>query len=437
MNKIQTITKNKNLCKRLLITVGLLLLVRVLSAIPTPGVNTSYFKTLLDLYASFGFVNVLTGNGLQTLSLMTLSITPYITASINIQLLGLIFKRIEELSQSSLKDDRNKIEIATYIMGGAIAFIEAVMMAWGYGAQGLLVKYTWYWILLVSLVWTAFAVIASLIGKLITDKGIGNGVSLILLTNILVSYPSDVRTLASVFVIGKKMPIKIVSSVILFIVISALFTFTYILQDSEKEIVVNYPGKGNSMLAGKSTSTIPIKLCPGGVVPIIFASTLLTTPVMVFTAFGGTENGFLKALDSTNWFNMKHPQYTLGYLVYILMIFGFSYYYTNITVNPVEIANRIKKAGGNISGIRPGKATSEYIKSRMHYTIAIGAVALIIIATIPAVLTGVWGISGISFLGTSIIITVGVILDTKKQIQTESLQTVYSEKVKKGGLFGV
>ena len=209
------ITKNKPLCKRLLITVGLLLLCRILAAIPTPGVNTAYFKTLLDLYSSLGFVNVLTGNGLQTMSLMTLSITPYITASINIQLLGLVFKRIEELSQSSMKDDKKKIETATYVMGGVIAFVEAVMMAWGYGAQGLLTKYTWYWVLIVSITWTVFAVFASLIGKLITEKGIGNGVSLILLTNILVSYPSDVTTLANVFIVGKKLPFQIFASVIL------------------------------------------------------------------------------------------------------------------------------------------------------------------------------------------------------------------------------
>lgn len=430
------ITKNKPLCKRLLITVGLLLLCRILAAIPTPGVNAAYFKTLLDLYSSLGFVNVLTGNGLQTMSLMTLSITPYITASINIQLLGLVFKRIEELSQSSMKDDKKKIETATYVMGGVIAFVEAVMMAWGYGAQGLLTKYTWYWVLIVSITWTVFAVFASLIGKLITEKGIGNGVSLILLTNILVSYPSDVTTLANVFIVGKKLPFQIFASVILIAVITALFIFTYVLQDSEKEIQVNYTGKGSSFHPGKTTSSIPIKLCPGGVVPIIFASTLLTLPVLIATAFGGKENTFLKIMDSSFWFDYKHPQYTLGYLIYTLMIFGFSYYYTNITVNPTEIANRIKKAGGNISGIRPGKSTADYIRARMKYTIAIGAVALIIIATVPALLTGIWHVNGISFLGTSIIITVGVILDTKKQIQTEALQTNYTEKIKKGGLFG-
>ena len=223
---------------------------------------------------------------------------------------------------------------------------------------------------------------------------------------------------------------------ILIAVITALLIFTYVLQDSEKEIQVNYTGKGSSFHPGKTTSSIPIKLCPGGVVPIIFASTLLTLPVLIATAFGGKENTFLKIMDSSFWFDYKHPQYTLGYLIYTLMIFGFSYYYTNITVNPTEIANRIKKAGGNISGIRPGKSTADYIRSRMKYTIAIGAVALIIIATVPALLTGIWHVNGISFLGTSIIITVGVILDTKKQIQTEALQTNYTEKIKKGGLFG-
>lgn len=412
------------------------MLCRFLAAIPTPGVNTSYFNTLLSLYSSLGFLNVMTGNGLENLSLMTLSITPYITASINIQLLGLVFKRIEELSKSNISDDRKKIEIATYVMGGAVGFIEAIMMAWGYGSQGLLIDYKWYWVLLVALIWTAFSVIASLLGKLISDKGIGNGVSLILLTNILVSYPSDVQTLASVFVIGKKIPFNIIATVILVFVVFALFAFTYVLQTAEKQIPVNYPGKGNSVSQGKHTSNIPIKLCPGGVVPIIFASTILTLPVLIVTSFGGTENAILKFTDSSYWFNMKTPWYSLGYLVYALMIFGFSYYYTNITVNPIEIANKIKKAGGNISGIRAGKTTADYLKARMHNMVAIGAICLIIIATVPSVLVGVWNVSGISFLGTSIIITVGVITDTIKQIKTEALQNTYAKRVKKGGLFG-
>ncbi len=428
--------KNKTLRKKLLITVGILLLCRFLAAIPTPGVNTSYFNTLLSLYSSLGFLNVMTGNGLENLSLMTLSITPYITASINIQLLGLIFKRIEELSKSNIQDDRKKIEIATYVMGGAVGFIEAIMMAWGYGSQGLLIDYKWYWVLLVALIWTAFSVIASLLGKLISDKGIGNGVSLILLTNILVSYPSDVQTLASVFVIGKKIPFNIIATVILIFVVFALFAFTYVLQTAEKQIPVNYPGKGTSVSQGKHTSNIPIKLCPGGVVPIIFASTILTLPVLIVTSFGGTENAILKFTDSSYWFSIKTPWYSLGYLVYALMIFGFSYYYTNITVNPIEIANKIKKAGGNISGIRAGKATADYLKTRMHNMVAIGAICLIIIATVPSVLVGVWNVSGISFLGTSIIITVGVITDTIKQIKTEALQHTYAKRVKKGGLFG-
>ena len=429
-------SKNKTLRRRLFITGGILILCRILAEIPTPGVNTSYFKAMLNIYSAFGFMNMLTGNGLQTLSLMTLSITPYITASICIQLLGLVFKRIDELSRSSLKDDRKKVDIATYVMGGVIGFIEAVMMAWGYGSQGLLISYKWYWILIIALIWTAFSVIASLLGKLITDKGIGNGVSLILLVNILSSYPSDVSALAQVFVIGKKLPMKITASAILIAATAALFLYSYVLQESQKEITVNYPGRSNRFNAGKSTSSIPVKLCPGGVVPIIFASTVLTVPTLIMTSFGMEEKGMLKALNTSNWFDPAYPQYTLGYLAYILMIFGFSYYYTNITLNPIEIANNIKKNGGNISGVRPGKPTSNYIKAKVRYTIAIGTIALIIIATVPSILTAVWGVSGISFLGTSIIITVGVIAETKKQIQSESMKNVYANKVKKGGLFG-
>lgn len=427
------ISINKDSKRRILITIGLLLFCRVLAAIPTPGVNLTYFKALLNMNASFGFINALSGNGLESLSLMTLSITPYITSSIVIQLLGVVFKRIQELQQG-MKDDREKLERITIIYGGVLAFLQALAMAIGFGAKGLLKNYTWYWVLSISIIWTVFSVIATLIGKHITKKGIGNGISLILLTNILVSYPSDIATLCNRFIIGKKLGTQVISTILLLILVVFMFAFTYFLQDSQKDIQVNYSGK---VQYGKTkrTNSIPLKLCPGGVVPIIFASTVLTTPILIISLFGNIDHPLLNVLNSSYWFRVEKPVYSIGVLFYIALIFGFSYFYTNITVNPDDIANKIKTSGGNISGIRAGKPTADYLRKQMKYMTAIGAGALTIIAMIPIILAGIWGISSISFLGTSIIITVGVISETKKTLEMEFKKDKYHYIAKKGGIF--
>lgn len=305
----------------------------------------------------------------------------------------------------------------------------------GYGAQGLLKDYTWYWVFIVAAIWTLFAVLASIAGKFITDKGIGNGISLILLTNILVSYPNDVMTLLSRFVLGKKVTTAIVALIFIITGTVALFAFTYVLQDSQKNIPVNYSAKISGSGVNKRVSSIPLKLCPGGVVPIIFATSIMTTPVMIASVFGKNDNIILNILNSAYWFQPEQMVYSVGVIIYIALIFGFSYFYTGITINPADIAEKIKKAGGNISGIRPGKSTVEYIKKQTKYMTAIGAAALVLIALIPIILGGIYGLTRISFLGTSIIITVGVILDTRKVIQTEMQQGVYIEQMKKGGLF--
>lgn len=233
----------------------------------------------------------------------------------------------------------------------------------------------------------------------------------------------------------KKVTTAIVALIIIITGTVSLFAFTYVLQDSQKNIPVNYSAKISGSGVNKRVSSIPLKLCPGGVVPIIFATSIMTTPVMIASVFGKNDNIILNILNSAYWFQPEQMVYSVGVIIYIALIFGFSYFYTGITNNPADIAEKIKKAGGNISGIRPGKSTVEYIKKQTKYMTAIGAAALVLIALIPIILGGIYGLTRISFLGTSIIITVGVILDTRKVIQTEMQQGVYIEQMKKGGLF--
>lgn len=437
MKTIKLIYKNKDLRKKILIVIAILIGIRILSSIPTPGVNRNYFKLLLAQNSTLNFFNAISGNGLSSLSIMALSITPYITASIIIQLLGVIFPQVKELQMCKTKADKRKYEWILVFSGAGLACIESLTMAIGFGRKGLLVNYTWYCILLITVIWTVMATLTSVIGKIISVKLIGNGISLILVTNILSSYPSDCGNIYSVLMKGKKVYVAGLHLFFLLVLIIALFIFTVWLQDTEKKIPVTYSGKlqGRNTFKGASTNTIPIKLCPGGVVPIIFASSLISFPILIAQLIGAKQNAVLRVLNSGYWFNRNKPWYTIGAIIYLILIFVFSYFYTEITMNPEEIANTIKKNGGNIAGIRAGSSTAEYLRKQMKYLIAIGSFCLCIIAIIPFIVSGLTGLSRLSFFGTSIIITVSVILETRKLILSKTQENYYMNRIQKGGLF--
>lgn len=412
-------------------TIVILVLCAIISGIPTPGTNTAYFKTMLEASASLHFVNALTGGGLSRLSLTLLGITPYITASIIMQLLAVIWPKIKDMQKE--KTGKTKIDRLTFLLGVVLALIQAVTMSISYGRHGLLINYAWYWVLLVAMIWTAGATLLAFAGKLIEKRYFGNGISLILLLGILSSYPSDMMTLYQVFLSGRKLAVAITATVIIALIIFAVFAFTTLIQLCEKRIHVNYAGK---LIPGtKQLNIIPIKLCPGGVVPIIFASSLLSFPFMLGQAFTDSFDGIWRFLNSGQWFNPAKPYYTAGALLYVIMIFGFSYFYADITFSPYEVADNLRKNGGTIDGIRPGQPTVLYLQKQLKYMIAIGAAALTVIAFIPLILSNTADISRLAFLGTSIIITVGVILDTKKKYIADSSATKYIAKIKKGGIF--
>ena len=390
--------------KKCMITLGILIFIRIFCSIPTLGVNAEYFKTILQENTSLGFLNTLTGNGLSSLSVMALSITPYITASIMIQLLGICFPKIHEMQYSSMKDDRDKIEKATIILGFFLAFTEAIAMSAVFGKQGLLIKYTWYWVLIVALIWTAGASIASVLGKYITDNYIGNGISLILAMNIFSSYLSDSKSIYITLIEGKSDTGKILFGLGIFLFFLLLFALTVLLQESEKDISVIYSQKTGNGKNLTHDDVIPLKLCPGSVVPVIFTSTIMTMPVLFVTLTNKHENEFLKYLDTSYWFTSTTPKYTAGVLIY---------------------------------GICPGKETTEFLKKERKYILAIGAFCLAFIALLPFVINGILGTSSssLSFLGTSIIITVGVVHETMTILNSMTMNEKYIEKSEKEGLF--
>lgn len=414
---LKSILKEKTLRNKIILTVLILFFVSGLSGVPTPGINVNYFKDLLNKNTGVALLNILSGNGLGSVSIAMLSITPYITASIILQLLTVVFPTLAEI-QSDGKEGMEKFKKITVFTGIGLALVQALVFSIGFGKQGLLINYKWYWVLCTTACWTLTTTVLILLGTLIEKKGFGNGISLILLFNILAAYPSDIQTLYLKFIKGKSAGITILSTFLILLFIALLFIFVIFVQETEKRILVRYSTKTFGKVKD-GNSVFPIKLCAGGVVPIIFASSIISVPGLIAQLLG--KDLFLaNVLNSMMWFDKDKPVYTIGAVFYVLLIFGFTYYYSSITIKSVEIANNFKKSGGTIPGVRPGKPTVEYIEKHLKIINFLGAIALSIVALVPCVLAGVFSLPSLSFAGTSVIITSSVIMEVYNKLKAET-----------------
>ncbi len=421
----------KEIRNKILYTFVMLVVIRFGSQLPVPGINTSYFA---DFFASqttdaFGFFNAMTGGSFSNMSILALSITPYITSSIIMQLLTIAIPRLEEMQREG-EDGRKKIAEYTRYLTVGLALLESGGMAIGFGSDGLLINYNAGSVIVAIAAMTAGSAFLMWIGERITEKGVGNGISVVLLFNILSSLPDDINTLYTRFLSGKNVPVAIVTALLIVAVIVAMVVFVVILQDAVRRIPVQYSQKmqGRRMVGGRSSS-IPLKVNTAGVIPVIFASSIMSLPVVIsqffnvdYSSVGGR---ILLALNSSMWCRPDQPVYSIGMVLYLVLIVVFAYFYTSITFNPLEVANNIKKQGGFIPGIRPGKPTSDYLNNILNYIVFIGAVGLIIVSVIPIIVSGLFNISRLSFAGTSLIIIVGVVLETLNAIESQMLVRNY------------
>ena len=346
------------------------------------------------------------------------------------QLLTIAIPKLEEMQKEG-EEGRKKIAAITRYVTVGLALIESTALAVGLGRQGLLENYSFVDCAIVVCTLTAGSAFLMWIGERITENGVGNGISIVLLINILSRLPQDFTTLYTQFVADKKLAQACLAALIILAVILAVVIFVVILQSGERRIAVQYSKKvqGRKMYGGQSTH-IPLRVNTAGVIPVIFASSLMQTPIVI-AQFVGAGNGtgigsqILAGMNSNNWCDPEHPVYSIGLVIYILLTIFFAYFYTSITFNPLEIANNMKKSGGFIPGIRPGKPTVEYLQKILNYIIFIGACGLIIVQVIPYFFNGVFG-ANVSFGGTSLIIIVGVVLDTIKKIESQMLVRNYT-----------
>ena len=423
--------KLKEIRSRIIYTLLMLVVVRIGTQLPVPGVNGNYFSEWFsgNSGSAFGFFDAITGGSFERMSVFALNITPYITSSIIIQLLTIAIPKLEELQKDG-EEGRKKMTAITRYLTVALALMESLAMAIGFGKSGLLLEYNALNIITAVVTLTAGSTVIMWIGERITENGVGNGISIVLTINIISRIPQDLTLLFEQFVKGKEIAFQVLNLAIIIAIIIAVTVLTVTLQGAERRIPVQYSRKvqGRKQIGGQS-SYIPLKVNTAGVIPIIFAQSLFMFPLIIMQLLGksggnGVGGTILKMLNQSNWCDFKEPIYSIGLIVYIVLVIAFAYFYTSITFNPLEIADNMKKQGGFIPGIRPGKPTSEYLTKILNYIIFIGAVGLVIVAIIPIFFEGAFNAS-ISFGGTSLIIIVGVIIETLKQIESRMLVRNY------------
>ena len=415
----------KEIRKRILYTFFMLIVIRIGSQLPIPGVNGDLFAEWFKNQTAngLGFFDAVTGGSFLNMSIFALNITPYITSSIIMQLLTIAIPALEELQRDG-EDGRKKIVKITRFVTIALALVQSITMVVGFSRSGYLTQNNpLTWIMIVTSL-TAGSAVLMWFGERITENGVGNGISIVLTINIISRIPNDLSALGKQFVSGKSIPKGTVAVLIIAAIIIAMVLFVVLLQGAERRIPVQYSKKvqGRKQVGGQSTY-IPLKVNTSGVIPVIFAQSIMQTPVIIASLVGANQGtGFwskvLAGLSQSNWCNPDQPVYSIGLIVYILMIVAFAYFYTQITFNPLEIADNMKKSGGFIPGIRPGKPTSDYLNQILNFIVFIGAVGLSIIAFVPIFFNGVFN-ADVSFGGISIIIIVGVIIETLKQIESQ------------------
>ena len=388
LESVKNAFRMKEIRQKLLYTLAMMVVIRIGSQLPAPGIDRTYFSNWFAAQTgdTFSFVDAFTGGSFLNMSILALNITPYITSSIIIQLLTIAIPKLEEMQKEGEEGRKLLVSITRYVTV-ALALMESAAMAIGFGRQGLLEEYNALSIIMVICTLTAGSAFLMWVGEQITEKGIGNGISIVLAINIISRMPQDIASLFSQFVFGKTIAIGAVAAVIIIAIIVLMVVMVIFLNDAERRIPVQYAQKiQGRRLVGGANSVIPLKVNTAGVMPIIFASSLMEFPVIISTLAGYKGTGIwsevLRYLSSSYWCNPGQIKYTLGMLVYIALLIFFAYFYTSITFNPLEIADNLKKRGGFIPGIRPGKPTSDYLNRILNYIIFIGAIGLTIVVSV-------------------------------------------------------
>ena len=405
--------------KKILYTLFILLIFRFGSCIPVPFINTdllaAYFETAAVSGSMLGYLNMFTGGGLSSATIFAMSITPYINASIILQLLTVAIPALERMVKDGGEEGRKKIASWTRYLAVILGLLQGFSYYALLRAQGFLASDSPLAAAAIILTFTAGTALIMWLGEHITQNGIGNGISIILFAGIVSRGPVLIQTMIGLFRSGTT---GILSALLMIVIGLAIIVFIVFMSNAERRIPVQYAKRvvGRKMYGGQSTH-LPIKVNAAGVMPVIFASSILSLPQTIAMFWQPAEDSL--GYHILNLFSQTSVFYIV---LYGLLILAFAYFYASIQFNPIEIANNLKKNGGFIPGFRPGKPTSDFIVKALGKVTFVGAIFLMVVALLPLIVGAISpSLSNVALGGTSVIIVVGVALDTVKQLEAQML----------------
>jgi preprotein translocase subunit SecY len=429
---IENVTKVPELQKRIIFTLLMLLVYRIGIHIPTPGIDSAIMKEWFDQQQGtlLGMFDMFAGGGLRSLSIFALGVMPYISSSIIVQLLCMIYPPFEQLQKEGAA---GKHKLTQYTRYGTVflCLIQSYFMAFGVeqmavAGQGVVISPGWGFRLVAMITMTTGTCFLMWLGEQITERGIGNGISLIIFAGIVARLPVAVYNTGRLASTGEISPFVLIFIIVLMLAVIAGIVW---METAQRRVPIQYPKqiRGRKVYGGQSTH-LPLKINISGVIPPIFASSIIVFPATIAQFFPNV--GFMKSMAAALgprgiWYNV----------IYIIAIIFFTYFYTAVIFNPVDVAENLKKNGGYVPGIRPGKATSEYLDKVLSRLTFVGAIYLCIVCVLPMFLTA-WANVPFYFGGTSILIVIGVALDTMSQIESHLISRQYEGLLKTGRIHG-
>ena len=418
-NKLRIIFNDRDLRKKILFVLFVLVLFRIGSSIPIPGIDQGRLASFLSGNQFFGLLNIFSGGGLSNLSIVMLGVAPYITGTIIMQLLTMIFPKLKEMYHEEGEAGKQKFNQYSRMLTVPLAFLQGFGLLALLGREGILVNLTLFERIVNIIIVITGSVILMWLGELISEKGIGNGVSLLIFAGIVASLPGTIQQIAFTFD-PSQIPLYLGFLIASIFVVAGVIMIT----EAERPIPVSYAKqvRGNKMYGGASTH-LPLRVNQAGVIPIIFAISILLFPQMIANVLAGFGGGIMKTIA-----NFLAAFMNNGWLYgasYFILVFAFTYFYTAVTFDPEALSTNLQKSGAFVPGIRPGRPTAEYIGRVLNRITLVGAIFLGLIAVLPIGMRALTGMQALAMGGTALLIVVSVVLETIKQIESQIVMREY------------
>ena len=415
------IFRHPELRKKIIFTVIIIAIFRLLAHIPVPGVDTSAIKAYLEQSVIFGFFDLFSGGGFQNFSIVTLGLGPYINASIIIQLLTMLIPSLEELSKEG-EFGQEKINMYTKFLTVPMAFVQSYGIYFLLSKQGIINTLSSLNLIILVLTFTAGSMFLVWLGDLVTEHGVGNGVSLLIFGSIISRLPASILVAVTGISSSSIFTTLIFGVLVLLVVIGVV-----LVNEGTRNILLEYGRRGSR--SQKVTNYLPIKINQAGVIPIIFAVSIVSIPGLIGGTFAASQNPSLQNIGNflTLYFQSNSALYNI---IYFLMVVAFTFFYTFIQFNPEKIAENLQKSGGYIPGIRPGKQTEKYLSAILNRITLVGAAFLGFIAILPSFFQNAIGVQNLAIGGTGILIVVSVVLELTRELEAQLVMKRYDRFIR-------